>query len=415
MTKNKRNIVVLSTMYYPDMGAPSACIDKYVQALKNECNFYIITKTYKTEIAKDGRYNIRYISNSIHSTILKCNHNIEKSRFIWVNKFILFLINIYKLTITQFCYPTANSWEIREYYNELKLLSKEIHIDTIVTVSNTFLCQFAGLKYKKEHGDVKWISFIFDPFSEFYIYYRYKPFKNWWKQKNVRKEELLYQSADFVLFIKEMYNFATSKFSLDLNKMYCIDFTLDDIRKGQQPRSIKPESFVKLLYAGALYKEIRNPEFMLSVLSQIRNIKLDLFGEKGECEDIIQRYLSDNIVRNGFVNKIRYDEMICNEYDILVNIGNISKLQSPSKMLELLSAGRPIVNFYFVKDRQYDMIQRYPLGINIGVHEDGAVEKVSDFCQKMKGRFLPFEDVLRLYPENSLDQQVRLFECLLNH
>ncbi len=414
MTKNKRNIAVLSTMYYPDMGAPSACIDKYVQALKNEYNFYIITKTYKTEIAKDERYNIRYISNFIHKTILTCNHNIENSRLIWFNKFVLLLINVYKLVVTQFFYPTANSWEIREYYSELKQLSKEVNINAIVAVSNTFFCQFAALKYKKEHSDIKWFSFIFDPFSENYIYYKYKPFVSWWRQKNRENEKLIYQTADFVLLTEEMHRFAINNFSLNLDKIHCINFTLDDIRKGQLPRRTKSNSFVSLLYAGALYKKIRNPEFMLSVLSQIENIKIDLFVEKGECEDIIQRYLSDNIVRSYFANKKRYDEMICSEYDILVNIGNISTLQSPSKMLELLSTGRPIINFYFIKDSQYDMIEKYPLGINIEFQEERAVEKVTKFCNQMKGNVLPFEEVALLYPENSLDKQVRLFEYLIN-
>lgn len=31
--KQKKNVVVMSTMYYPDMGAPSAVIDKYIKAL----------------------------------------------------------------------------------------------------------------------------------------------------------------------------------------------------------------------------------------------------------------------------------------------------------------------------------------------------------------------------------------------
>lgn len=401
-------------MYYPDMGAPSACIDKFVQALNNKYNFYIITKTYRTEVVNDGKYNIRYISNFTHNTILKCNRRIEDTKFVWLNKLLLLLTNIYKLIITQFSYPTANSWEIEACFHELENISKEIQIDSIIPVSNTFFCQFAALKYKKKHSNVKWISFVSDPFSENYIYYRYKPFKKYWKIKNTKNEERLYKSADHVLFIKEMYEFATNKFNLNLDKIHCINFTLDNIRKKLPSCRKKSSPYVKLLYAGALYKEIRNPEFMLSVLSQIKNIRLELFCEKGECEDIIQRYLSDNIVRYSFVDKDRYDEMICNEYDILINIGNISTLQAPSKMLELLSTGLPIINFYFVKDSQYDMIEKYPLGINIGFQEEEAVDKVSKFSNRINGRVLSFEEVASLYPENSLDNQVSLLETLIN-
>lgn len=77
-----------------------------------------------------------------------------------------------------------------------------------------------------------------------------------------------------------MHRFAINNFSLNLDKIHCINFTLDDIRKGQLPRRTKSNSFVSLLYAGALYKKIRNPEFMLSVLSQIENIKINRPGTK---------------------------------------------------------------------------------------------------------------------------------------
>ena len=44
-----KHIVVLSTMYYPDMGAPSAVVDKYVQSLKESNKVTVITKTYKSK------------------------------------------------------------------------------------------------------------------------------------------------------------------------------------------------------------------------------------------------------------------------------------------------------------------------------------------------------------------------------
>lgn len=412
MSNKKKNIVILSTMYYPDMGAPSACVDKYVQALKDKYNFYIITKTYKTDIVSDGKYNIRYISNFMHRVILKCNKNIDKLRLVWVSKIILFLCNIYKLFATQFCYPTAGRWEINEYYRELKRLSEEIEINTIIAVSNTFFPQFSVSKFKKTNQNINYISFIYDPFSENYVYYRYKLFKKWWKQKNKKNEGLIYQKADAILFSEEMYCFALNNFRFNLDKAHCIYFPLSDIRKNNYHVDYSP--LIKLIYAGALYKQIRNPEFMLFIMSQVNDIRFDLFVNKGECEEILEKYISTAITRNYFVDRERYEEMICNEYDILVNVGNISTLQAPSKMLELLSTGRPILNFYFTKDNQYQMIEKYPLGLNIGYNEENAVEKVTRFCHRVKGRTLSFEEVSKLYPENALDNQVKLLETLIN-
>ena len=105
--------------------------------------------------------------------------------------------------------------------------------------------------------------------------------------------------------------------------------------------------------------------------------------------------------------------MICNEYDVLINIGNNCKNQLPSKTLELLSSGNPIINFYYFKDDQYDMIEKYPLGLNIGRDEEGAIEKVSRFCSLMKGKRLSFEEVEKLYPQNSLLAQNNILKSLI--
>ena len=408
----KKNIVILSTMYYPDMGAPSACLDKYVQCLKDKYNFYVITKTYVYGVKSDGN-RIRYISNWMHKLSLKCNHNIEKSEHIYLSKLGLLFINVYKLILNQFAYPYFNAWEIGQYYNQLEKLSKEIKFDIVISVSNTWTCQFAALKYKQKYFLVKWIPLVLDPFSEFYIYYKYKLCKNLWKNRNLKNERMIYDTADFLLFSDEMFRYVISKFGISVQKAFNIGFALDDIRKGKTPRPINSSGKIKLIYAGMFYQRIRNPEFMLSTLSQVEGIRLDLFVGRGECDNILDAYISDKIQRTGFVNRDRYEQMICDEYDVLINVGNISTLQAPSKMLELLSTGRPILNFCYVKDSQYWMIEQYPLGINIGFGEENAVQRISEFCRCMRGKCLSYHEVTQLYPDYVLRKKVSLLESLI--
>ena len=40
-------------------------------------------------------------------------------------------------------------------------------------------------------------------------------------------------------------------------------------------------------------------------------------------------------------------------------------------MFELLSTGLPILNFYYRKDSQFEIIEKYPLGINVRI--DGEI------------------------------------------
>ena len=189
---------------------------------------------------------------------------------------------------------------------------------------------------------------------------------------------------------------------------------MDRIKNKHASERQASSDVCKLLYAGSLYARRRNPEFALSVVSRIDGIALDMYVPFGNCDGIIAGYQSGKIKRYPAVDRDRYNELISDECDILVNIGNNVTLQIPSKMLELLSTGRPILNFYQLKDSNYEMIERYPLGLNIGLNDPDAVEKVSFFCKEMKGKQLSFEEVEKLFPENTLSNQLAILERLIN-
>lgn len=407
----KKNIVIISTMYYPDMGAPSAVLDKYVKKLEDKYNFFVLSKTFKRDVK--SQYRIRYITSKIHKLQVLCENNIKEMKYFKISKLMLLAINAYKLFINQFSYPFFNSWEINAYYEAIKTLSRDIKIDAIISVANTWTCQFSAMKYKREQPSIKWLSFILDPFSNFHIYYKYKLFKSYWKRRNIKNEKLIYDTADYLLFSEEMYKFAVDKFNVSKNKAFNMGFALDDIRKGRKPNILLTSGPIKMIYAGMFYQKIRNPKFMLETLNKVDNVNVDLFVDRCECEDILASNISKKIKRYMFVNRDRYEQMICDEYDILLSVGNISTLQAPSKTLELLSTGRPIIHFYFVKDSQFEMIDKYPLGLNIANGEGDAASKITDFCKKVKGECLTFEKVLELYPEYSLDKKTALLESLI--
>ena len=74
-----------------------------------------------------------------------------------------------------------------------------------------------------------------------------------------------------------------------------------------------------------------------------------MFVRKGECEQIINRYAKDNIHREYFVDKAKYIDMLKYGYDVLVNIGNVSTLQAPSKMLEVVVDWKTNHKFLFYR------------------------------------------------------------------
>lgn len=410
---NKKHIAVLSTLYYPDMGAPSACIDKYVRALGDVYLFHIITRTDCIDFEPCKEYDVRYITSFRHRLTLKCRDSINKGHNVFLYKVILGIINVCKLIQTQYSFPSAQRWEVNQYAKQLDKLDKEVGVNAVFTVSNTAFPQLAALRFKKQHLEVKWLSFFYDPYSSHYIYYKYKLIKPIWRSLNKNKEQEIYDTADAVLLSSELYRFVPQHFRINPTKCHPLLYPLNVFNCKQNKDKTQSSATCKLFFAGMFYKKIRNPEYMLSILSNVNDITFDMYVGKGECEDILNKYTKRNIHREEFVSHDRYVEMICNEYDVLVNVGNVSTLQAPSKMLELLSTGKPILNFYFAKDSQYEMIEKYPLGLNIGYQELGAVEKVEQFCHEVKGKSIPYEEVEILYPENKLESQVTLLKKLI--
>lgn len=403
-------------MYYPEMDAPSSVISKIIREINHEYNFYIITKTNKLPGEYERKDNIFYIENIRHKILRRCYSNLRQKRNVFLSRGIITIIGLYKLFLTQFRHPNANAWEINAYYKQLAMLSKQIQIHAVIGVSSEVFCQYGIKKFKKRENDIKWIQFITDPFTENYIYYRYKLFPKLWKKWNIRDEKNFYKLCDGAMLTPEMYSRTIEKIPEYATKCKKMHFALQDFSSLRKPKQILSRQ-LRLIYAGAVYRDIRNPEIMMKVCSSIPDIHLDMYtnlgDNRGECDAILNLYKSENICVLPYVPKSQYLDMINNDYDILVNIGNVSDLQAPSKMLDLLSTGRPILNFYFREDAQYQMIERYPLGLNIHCDIGYNVELIRDFCYEMRGKQLSFEEVKMLFPEHCIEEQVKIFKDLL--
>lgn len=416
-----KNIIVITRTYYPDMSPISVVIDKYIQRLKGEYMFHIISWAPRLDYKplEDPHINVYYIEDFWYHLRAACEKNIKNnSRMKFIYKFILTLLKIRTAIGNLFVDYFANQWMERKAYAGIKKIASNVKIDTIISVSGADVySHLAAMKYKKKDKDIKWITFFTDPFtysSSDYTNTIYNSKKRTTHRYNI--ELNIYEAANYNILFEDIYYDAITKFKQPMKKTFQFKFVLDDTRLDVKKYNTLNNNQIRLLYAGSLYKKIRNPQFMLSVVSKLENIQLDIYTRTQDCIDIIKKYESYKIHNYYAVDTQRYKEMICNEYDILINIGNNCINQLPSKMLEMLSTGRPILNFYYYKDSQYEMIEKYPLGINIKIEDNykSAVEDVQHFCNEMKGKQLTFDEVQQLYPENNIQRQLYIMKQLIN-
>lgn len=148
---------------------------------------------------------------------------------------------------------------------------------------------------------------------------------------------------------------------------------------------------INLLFCGWLYSDIRSPRYFLDIVSRLDERFCVYFMGK-ECEKLRERF--DFSTRAQVVTlpqqpyQAALDAMAA--ADILINIGNSVPVHMPSKTLEYINTGKPMVNFYKFADcptRFYT--DRYPLCLNLFEGDgdvDAAAERFTRFCEANLGK-----------------------------
>lgn len=158
-------------------------------------------------------------------------------------------------------------------------------------------------------------------------------------------------------------------------------------------------------YTGVFDRYVRNPEYFLrtihSVVSKC-NAELHLYTY-GNCGNIIDKYIKNangKIINHGYVKKKEADAAVANS-NILISVGNRDSIQSPSKIFEYMSAGKPIVHFYTADDDiNMKILKDYPLCLCLKQDEallQENAEKFVRFCQEYKNKTLDFTEVEKIY------------------
>ena len=147
---------------------------------------------------------------------------------------------------------------------------------------------------------------------------------------------------------------------------------------------------VKLLFCGWLYSDIRSPKYFLDIVSRLDDhFEVTFMGR--ECETLLERFPIETKAKIITLPQQPYEMALqaMADADILINIGNSIPVHMPSKTLEYINTGKPMVNFYKILDcPTLYYTQRYPLALNLFEEEndiDLAAQTFTDFCLMNKG------------------------------
>lgn len=176
-----------------------------------------------------------------------------------------------------------------------------------------------------------------------------------------------------------------------------------------------------LLFVGKFYADIRNPQYLFDLMEKLEwtGIVLHIVGpinSRGFDKEFIEKYFTNkikNIRYHGVVSPAEADALVT-QADVLLHVGNAVDSLMPSKILDYVSSGKPILNLCKIRTcPTIPLMEKYPMGLTI--FEDEGIselvsERVKDFCMKNKGKQIPYEQIEKLYPECTIEYVGKQFD-----
>jgi len=280
---------------------------------------------------------------------------------------------------------------------------QEEKFDLLITSALPFTSHLVGLYAKKRYPNLKWIGDWGDPFTFQKIY----PVNNHflYGKLNRRLEYRVFQKISAAVMTnrgaKKLYS---DNFPDQADKIHIIPPLFNgkilelNIENGEGKKGL-----INFGYFGIFYKKNREPGPVLHAFSELiqRNtslknfIRINIYGKNFErFQSDFDRFpnLIDVIFFKGLIPKSKVAEEMAKQ-QFLINIGNLSNFQLPSKAPEYMATGKPIINFTSIKEDTFAAFcEEYPLLLNLLEGEGTVVQRLEEFVIENNGAQLLKEE-----------------------
>lgn len=294
---------------------------------------YDYSKFEKENLMKIVKIKAGFLLNkSIQIEEKELKENINNSRYN--------LKMLIKKIIRKVISPVYFDGPITEYSVTLykKMLTITNKYDKVISIGLPFSTHLAvGLSRKRNNLSKTYIADYGDPFS-------LNPSSNHGHMKSIEKYVL--KEFDFVTI--PILNAENSYLPLGVKEKIHV------IPQGFNFKNIKINKYmkndtIKFAFAGNFYKNIRNPRILFEYLSRcdfdfIFDIYTNInFQDNYDCLKGYKEKLKNKIFIKPFLKREECIQILSN-YDFLINIDNISSVQSPSKLIDYALTKRPVFN-----------------------------------------------------------------------
>lgn len=399
--------------YHPYYDASTNCLNNVIKYMlsRNE-EIHVLSMKYDFHLKENEEYekvNIHRVFNLYGTSFGKFVEEYKKTeknifkRYIKI--FSIAAFKVFRRIEKLFQKGSVDVYEKKLLSKRIENLNEKYNFDSIISVSEVFCTSMAAAEYFNKNdlkNKTKFFIYMLDPFfKDASIDLKYK-------KEDKKIEEYAFDKADKIFTTDLIYNECRKNANIDLQKINIIKFPLlvehkvqdcfDDIELDK--------SYINCVYVGRLYNIIRKPDYLLNLFSKInKNKKIRLVIIGSGMEDYLEKYkmeMKEQLYIYKEVSKEAAFNAMLNS-DILINIGNTIPNQMPSKIIDYISTGKPLINLYKIDNcPTLEYTKDYELALDIKEGKDlseGFIESIEEFCIKNKGNKMNFENLRGIYKE----------------
>ena len=295
---------------------------------------------------------------------------------------------VYERTAARVYWPDdAGPW-IPSATRRARALARERRYDALVTVSHPFSAHLVGAMVHGAMGHAPWLADVGDPFS----FLVETPTNNHtlYGALNRAAERRVFQRCTAAAVTVEGARAAYARlFPEAAGKVRVIPPLLAPAALDPAP-VFPPDGTLRLVFSGNLYARVRSPAFALALFAALRErgtrVELHFFGNVRQCWDSFAPYL-DQVDRTLFLHGVVDRERALRalrDADVLVNLGNRTEYQLPSKTVEYVASGKPVLNLVAgAGDTSAAFFHGYPAALTVaeesGGPSAGTVARVAEW------------------------------------
>ena len=342
------------------------------------------------------------------------------------NPVIYLLINAYRTIWRKIYWPDYACFWYFSAKKKLNKLMKENNYDVLISVSPPFTGHLISLRVLKNKPNVKWLVDSGDPFS--YLQHISSNNTKIYGNLNYFIEKLILKKCDYLSF--------TTNGTLDLYAKYFESLKIRDKSKAIPPilsnekitiekQYHLPRTHHNIVFVGTLYNQIRSPEYLLALINwlfqndfkEIKQFMFHFYGNNNGCLPIFLKYKDIMPIMKlyGVVSR-SIASSATNHADVLLNIGNLNTYQLPSKIVEYIKTGKPIVNScYAENDSSALFLKEYPIFYNIVKNDSLETQATGllNFLKSYVGKHVDSEVINKYLEKNTITAVATQYEKLL--